>query len=112
MASRSARKRVDSNVRTLVNLLTADHLPADWQARQPANELGRLTERFDGFALEARGLEHAAELVPFEGSPAMEPLFPINPFADRGLGGLFGTHPPVAERVRRLRALAPAEPAS
>jgi heat shock protein HtpX len=52
-------------------------------------------------------LEQAAELVPFEGSPATEPLYPINPFADRGLGGLFGTHPPVAERVRRLRALAP-----
>jgi heat shock protein HtpX len=51
-------------------------------------------------------LEQAAELVPFEGSPATEPLFSINPFAERGLGGLFGTHPPVAERVRRLRALA------
>jgi heat shock protein HtpX len=52
-------------------------------------------------------LEQAAELVPFEGSPATEPLFPINPFAERGLGGLFGTHPPVAERVSRLRALDP-----
>jgi heat shock protein HtpX len=52
-------------------------------------------------------LEAAAELVPFEGSPATEPLFPINPFAEQGLGGLFGTHPPVSERVRRLRALAP-----
>jgi heat shock protein HtpX len=50
-------------------------------------------------------LEQAAELVPFAGSPAAEPLFTINPFAERGLGGLFGTHPPVAERVRRLRAL-------
>jgi len=54
-------------------------------------------------------LEQASELVPFEGSPASEPLFSINPFAESGLGGLFGTHPPVAERVRRLRALAPAE---
>ena len=51
-------------------------------------------------------LEQAAELVPFVGSPATEPLFTINPFAEQGLGGLFGTHPPVAERVRRLRALA------
>jgi len=56
-------------------------------------------------------LEQAAELVAFEGSPATEPLFPINPFAEGGLGGLFGTHPPVAERVRRLRALAPPEQA-
>jgi heat shock protein HtpX len=52
-------------------------------------------------------LEQAAELVPFEGSPATEPLFPINPFAERGLGGLFGTHPPLAERLRQLRALDP-----
>jgi heat shock protein HtpX len=55
-------------------------------------------------------LEQAAELVPFEGSPATEPLFIINPFAERGLGALFSTHPPVGERVQRLRALAPPAP--
>jgi len=52
-------------------------------------------------------LEQAAELVEFEGSPATEPLFTINPFAERGLGALFATHPPIAERVRRLRELDP-----
>jgi heat shock protein HtpX len=52
-------------------------------------------------------LDQAAELVPFEGSPATEPLFTINPFAERGLGALFVTHPPVAERVKRLRDLDP-----
>jgi heat shock protein HtpX len=52
-------------------------------------------------------LEQATELVEFEGSPATEPLFTINPFAEHGLGALFGTHPPVAERVRRLRELDP-----
>src|SRR5205807_1215524 len=52
-------------------------------------------------------LEQTAELVEFEGSPATEPLFTINPFAERGLGALFVTHPPVAERVRRLRELDP-----
>ena len=57
----AARKRVDSNVRTLVNLLSADHLPSDWKARLPGNELGRLTERFDDLALEARALERAAD---------------------------------------------------
>jgi heat shock protein HtpX len=50
-------------------------------------------------------MEQAAELIEFEGSPATEPLFTINPFAERGLGALFVTHPPVAERVRRLREL-------
>ena len=57
----AARKRVDSQVRTLVNLLATDHLPADWKARFPANELGRLTERFDDLALEARRQELAAD---------------------------------------------------
>jgi heat shock protein HtpX len=52
-------------------------------------------------------LDQAAELVAFQGSPATEPLFTINPFAERGLGALFVTHPPVGERVRRLRVLAP-----
>src|SRR4029079_14893015 len=52
-------------------------------------------------------LEQAAELVEFEGSPASEPLFTINPYAEQGLGALFVTHPPVAERVRRLRELDP-----
>lgn len=52
-------------------------------------------------------LEQATEIVEFEGSPASEPLFTINPFAERGLGALFATHPPVAERVRRLRELDP-----
>lgn len=55
-------------------------------------------------------LDLAAELVPFEGSPATEPLFTINPFAERGLGALFVTHPPVGERVKRLRDLDPPAP--
>jgi len=52
-------------------------------------------------------LDQAAELVEFQASPATEPLYPINPFAEEGLAGLFVTHPPVGERVRRLRALDP-----
>jgi heat shock protein HtpX len=52
-------------------------------------------------------LDQAAELVEFRASPATEPLYTINPFAEEGLAGLFVTHPPVGERVRRLRALDP-----
>jgi heat shock protein HtpX len=50
-------------------------------------------------------LEQAAELVEFEGSPATEPMFTINPFAEEWPARLFVTHPPLAERVRRLRDL-------
>jgi heat shock protein HtpX len=52
-------------------------------------------------------LEQASELVAFEGSPATEPLYTLNPFMEEGLAALFVTHPPVAERVRRLRELDP-----
>ncbi|HZP73210.1 MAG TPA: M48 family metalloprotease [Gaiellaceae bacterium] len=52
-------------------------------------------------------LEQAMQLVAFEASPATEPLYTTNPFADHGLGALFDSHPPVGERVRRLRALDP-----
>lgn len=52
-------------------------------------------------------LEQAAELVEFRANPATEPLYPFNPFAEEGLAGLFVTHPPVSERVRRLRELDP-----
>jgi heat shock protein HtpX len=52
-------------------------------------------------------LEQAAELVEFSASPATEPLYPFNPFLEVGLAALFVTHPPLGERVRRLRELDP-----
>jgi heat shock protein HtpX len=53
-------------------------------------------------------LEQASELVEFRANPATEPLYTFNPFAEEGLAALFVTHPPVGERVRRLRELDPA----
>jgi heat shock protein HtpX len=50
-------------------------------------------------------LDQASDLVQFEGSPVAEPVYTINPFEQKGLAGLFATHPPVEERVGRLRAL-------
>jgi heat shock protein HtpX len=52
-------------------------------------------------------MEQAAELVSFEASPATEPLWTFNPFLEEGLAALFVTHPTVARRVARLRALDP-----
>ncbi|MFL5926877.1 MAG: M48 family metalloprotease [Gaiellaceae bacterium] len=52
-------------------------------------------------------LEQAMQLVAFEASPTTEPLYTTNPFAEEGLAALFVSHPPVGERVRRLRELDP-----
>lgn len=52
-------------------------------------------------------LEQAAELVEFRANPATEPLYTFNPFAEVGLAALFNTHPPIGERVRRLRSIDP-----
>jgi heat shock protein HtpX len=52
-------------------------------------------------------LDQASELVEFTASPATEPLYTVNPFAEDGLAKLFVTHPPVGERVQRLRDLDP-----
>src|SRR6185312_5065848 len=67
----------------------------------------QLCESPHGLADALVGLDQASELVEFRASPATEPLYTINPFAEEGLAKMFVTHPPVAERVRRLRQLHP-----
>jgi heat shock protein HtpX len=52
-------------------------------------------------------LEQAQEMVSFQASPTTEPLYIVNPFEPTGLAAMFQTHPPVGERVERLRALDP-----
>lgn len=66
-----------------------------------------LCESPHGLADALLRLEQAMQLVPFEASPATEPLYTMNPFAEKGLGALFDSHPPLGERVRRLRELDP-----
>jgi len=66
-----------------------------------------LCESPHGLADALLRLEQAAELVDFQASPATEPLWTFNPFLEEGLAALFVTHPPVAERIRRLRGLDP-----
>jgi len=50
-------------------------------------------------------LDRAAELVEFAASPATEPLYAVDPFESEGLARMFKTHPPLVDRVRRLREL-------
>src|SRR5579871_2643083 len=50
-------------------------------------------------------LEQAMGLVEFQASPATEPMYIANPFAEDRLAAMFVTHPPLGERVSRLRDL-------
>ena len=50
-------------------------------------------------------LDRASELIDFAASPATEPLYPVDPFEDEGIARMFKTHPPLEERIRRLREL-------
>jgi heat shock protein HtpX len=52
-------------------------------------------------------LEQAMELVDFSASPVTEPLYTVNPFEAEGLAAMFVTHPPIGERIRRLRDVDP-----
>jgi heat shock protein HtpX len=128
-------RRRDVLVQTLVVVIAAAVLEVSrlggWLQRALLFVLGPLAASFvhltlspkreydaDRFAAELCGsphgladallrLEQSMELVAFEASPATEPLYTTNPFAEEGLAKLFITHPPVGERVKRLRALDP-----
>jgi heat shock protein HtpX len=50
-------------------------------------------------------LERGSQALPIRVNPATASLYAVNPLARQGVATLFATHPPIAERVRRLRAL-------
>ena len=66
-----------------------------------AELLGRAAPLAD--ALER--LDRASQALPMAVNPAVASLYAVNPLSRQGAAALFLTHPPIAERVRRLRAL-------
>jgi len=53
-------------------------------------------------------LEEGAKAIPMKVNQASEPLYIVKPFSGGGMAKLFSTHPPIEERVRRLRQMRPA----
>jgi heat shock protein HtpX len=53
-------------------------------------------------------LEEGAKAIPMQVNQAAEPLYIVKPFRGGGIASLFSTHPPIEERVRRLRQMRPA----
>jgi heat shock protein HtpX len=52
-------------------------------------------------------LESGAQAIPMQTNQATEPLYIVKPFSGGGIASLFSTHPPIEERVRRLRQMRP-----
>ena len=52
-------------------------------------------------------LEEGAKAIPMQVNQATEPLYIVKPFSGGGVARLFSTHPPIEERVRRLRQMRP-----
>jgi heat shock protein HtpX len=59
-----------------------------------------------GLAKALEKLEVASKAMPMQATPATAHLFIVNPLSGSGFATLFSTHPPIAERVARLRAMA------
>ena len=53
-------------------------------------------------------LEQGAQNTPMEVNQATECLYIVKPLSGKGIAGLFSTHPPIEERVERLRQMRPA----
>lgn len=69
-----------------------------------ADETGaRFAGRADGLANALLKLEQASHMVPMAVNPAASHLFIVNPLSATTLMKLFSTHPPIQERVARLR---------
>ena len=59
-----------------------------------------------GLANALQKLERGVQVTPMEDAkPATAHLFIVNPLTGGGILNLFSTHPPIAERVKRLRAM-------
>jgi heat shock protein HtpX len=52
-------------------------------------------------------LEQGAAAMPMQVNQAAEPLYIVKPFSGGGFSRLFSTHPPIEERVKRLRQMRP-----
>jgi heat shock protein HtpX len=65
-----------------------------------------LTQNPLGLATALEKLAYASERVPMPAQPQTAHLFIVNPLTGSGLARMFSTHPPIEERVRRLREMA------
>jgi heat shock protein HtpX len=71
-----------------------------------ADETGaRLSQNPESLARALEKMAYGVEAAPMHANPATEPLYIVNPLTGGGMQRWFSTHPPIEERVARLRAM-------
>jgi heat shock protein HtpX len=65
----------------------------------------RFSHNPDSLARALEKLAYGVQATPMQANPSTEPLFIVNPLTGGGLMSLFSTHPPIEERIARLRAM-------
>ena len=71
-----------------------------------ADETGaHLAHNSESLARALEKLAVASERIPMDANPSTAHMFIVNPLSGRSLANLFSTHPPIEERIRRLRQM-------
>ena len=82
------------------------HLAISRAREYGADETGaRIHGNPESLARALEKLERATSVAPLQVNPSVAHLFIVNPLKGFALSGLFSTHPPIAERIRRLRSM-------
>ena len=73
-----------------------------------ADETGaRLTGSPFGLAKALEKLAEYSRRIPLNANPATAHMFIVNPLSGSSIAHLFSTHPPIEERIARLRGMKP-----
>lgn len=66
-----------------------------------------ITKNPYGLASALEKLTRASQIIPLDAKPSTAHLFIVNPLSGKAFMNLFSTHPPLAERIARLRSMKP-----
>jgi heat shock protein HtpX len=66
-----------------------------------------ITKNPYGLASALEKLTQASQVIPMDAKPSTAHLFIVNPLSGKAFMNLFSTHPPLEERIARLRSMKP-----